>query len=67
VGQTVPHVPQLSASDIVLTQPEGHAKSPAVHEHTLLKQLWLAAQALPHAPQLRMSLVTVVHVPLQVS
>jgi hypothetical protein len=63
--QTVPHIPQLAGSDAVLTQPEGHAFRPAVHEQTPPAQLWPIAQATLHMPQWRRSVAVVVQTPLQ--
>jgi hypothetical protein len=35
-----------------------HALCPGPHEQALFEQVWVAEQALPHAPQLALSLVT---------
>lgn len=52
---TVPQVPQLLPSPMVLTQLAPQAVRPPVHWHAPAEQLWPVAQALPHMPQLRLS------------
>ena len=52
--------PQLAPSDIELTQPLGHASSPAWHMQVPL-QTCPALQATPHALQLATSVVVLEH------
>jgi hypothetical protein len=63
--QTVPHAPQLAGSEPAFTQAAPQAVKPAVQEHTPAEQLWPAAHIVPHVPQFRKSVSTLVHIELQ--
>jgi hypothetical protein len=64
--QLVPQVPQFTGSEARFAQAMPHALRGAVHVHWLLVQVWPDPQALPHVPQLRKSVASVVQFPLQV-
>jgi hypothetical protein len=63
--QLVPHIPQFKGSDGRFAQVMPHALKGAVHVHWPLVQLWPDPQTLPHMPQLRKSVASVVQFPKQ--
>lgn len=54
-GQTLPHVPQLLPSDMVLAQPLEHWASPLGHWQLPVMQTCPPVHAVPHVPQLAKS------------
>ena len=65
VGQTVPHAPQLAASDSRFTHAAPHAVRGEAHAQRPLVQVAPVGQAVPHAPQLAESVAVFTQRPLQ--
>jgi hypothetical protein len=50
-GHALPHAPQLSTSEVTLTQRPSHSIEPVKHVHAPAVQVWSVRQRFPHAPQ----------------
>lgn len=59
--QTVPHAPQLFPSEVVFTQPAGHAVSPAWQVQAPAVHSAPTSQAVPHCPQFAGSVAVATH------